>query len=80
MTGAAEETLLMSLVTLKAERNRLGLSLDDVARMSGIAIASLSRLEGGRNPNPTFETLSRYAACSARGCGSWSSTSDAQRP
>ena len=37
------------------------LSLSEVSRRSGIDLASPSRLEGGKNPNPTFETLSRYA-------------------
>ena len=33
-----------------------------MARRSGLDPAVLSRLETGKNPNPTFETLSRYAA------------------
>jgi transcriptional regulator with XRE-family HTH domain len=34
----------------------------EIARESGIDLAAVSRLEAGKNPNPTFETLSRYAA------------------
>ena len=37
------------------------MSLTDLADRSGIALATLSRLEAGKNPNPTFETLSRIA-------------------
>ena len=61
MTGSAEESLLKGLVELKRARQDCGLSLSEISRRSGIDLASLSRLEGGKNPNPTFETLSRYA-------------------
>jgi DNA-binding phage protein len=61
LTGAAEESLFKGLIELKQARQARGLSLSEVARRSGIDLASLSRLEGGKNPNPTFETLSRYA-------------------
>jgi DNA-binding phage protein len=61
-TGTAEESLLETLGTLERARQSLGLSLTEIARRSGIDLASLSRLEAGKNPNPTFETLSRYAA------------------
>jgi transcriptional regulator with XRE-family HTH domain len=37
------------------------LSLADVAARSGIDKASLSRLENGLYPNPTMNTLARYA-------------------
>jgi DNA-binding XRE family transcriptional regulator len=46
---------------LKAERERLGLSLAQVAERSGIAKANLSRLENDPHPNPTIDTLLRYA-------------------
>ena len=39
-----------------------GLTLDDIARESGIDKAYLSRLEKGKVLNPTCETLYRYAA------------------
>jgi DNA-binding phage protein len=61
MTGTAEESLLKGLVELRQARQARGLSLSEVSRRSGIDLASLSRLEAGKNPNPTFETLSRYA-------------------
>ena len=61
MTLAAEESLLKGLIELRRARLRAGLSLSEISRKSGIDLASLSRLEGGKNPNPTFETLSRYA-------------------
>jgi len=61
-TGTAEESLLETLGALEKARQSLGLSLTEIARRSGIDLASLSRLEAGKNPNPTFETLSRYAA------------------
>jgi ribosome-binding protein aMBF1 (putative translation factor) len=62
MTGAAEDALLRAIVALKRARESLGLSLGEVSRRTGIAPAALSRLEHGKNPNPTLETLSRYAA------------------
>ena len=50
------------LVGLRKKRTEAGLSLDDVARVSGIDKAYLSRLENGKVINPTFETLYRYAS------------------
>lgn len=50
------------VAALKAERLRLGLSLTDVGRRSGIGKANLSRLENELDPNPTIDTLMRYAA------------------
>ena len=47
---------------LRRERERQGLSLGEAAKRSGIDKAALSRLEGGQNVNPTWNTLSRYAA------------------
>jgi DNA-binding Xre family transcriptional regulator len=61
MTLAAEESLLKGLFDLKQAREDRGLSLSEISRRTGIDLASLSRLESGKNPNPTFETLSRYA-------------------
>jgi DNA-binding Xre family transcriptional regulator len=61
MTRSAEESLLRGLVELKRARQDRGLSLSEISRRSGIDLASLSRLEAGKNPNPTFETLCRYA-------------------
>ena len=53
---------LLSLVDLlRRERERNGLSLTDVAERSGLTRAMVSKLENGRNPNPTLDTLARYA-------------------
>ena len=46
---------------LRQRREQAGLSLADVAERSGIDKASLSRLENGWYPNPTVNTLARYA-------------------
>jgi transcriptional regulator with XRE-family HTH domain len=62
MSGTAFDALQMVLSRLKRERVARGVSLQELAELSGIALATLSRLEGGKNPNPTFETLSRFAA------------------
>lgn len=48
--------------SLREERERQGLSLGDAAKRSGIDKAALSRLEGGQHLNPTWNTLTRYAA------------------
>ncbi len=61
MTRSAEESLLRGLVELQRARQDRGLSLSEISRRSGIDLASLSRLEAGKDPNPTFEILSRYA-------------------
>src|SRR5262249_43142531 len=61
MTPVAEESLLKGLIELKRARQDRGLSLSEISRRSGIDLASLSRLEAGKNPNPALETLSRYA-------------------
>jgi DNA-binding XRE family transcriptional regulator len=46
---------------LRQRREQCGLSLTDVAERSGIDKSSLSRLENGIYPNPTVNTLARYA-------------------
>ncbi|CAN5911419.1 hypothetical protein BH23PLA1_BH23PLA1_08720 [soil metagenome] len=62
---ADAETLAM-LASLRQERERQGLSLADMAERTGIDSATLSRLETGRQPNPTISTLKRYAAALGR--------------
>ena len=47
---------------LKAVREAAGLTLSDVSARCGIDQPALSRLENGRTPNPTLDTLWRYAA------------------
>ena len=53
--------LLDVLTALRRERERLGLSLTDVAERSGIERSAISKLETGKVMNPTVSTLQRYA-------------------
>ena len=46
---------------LKAAREAKGLSLSDVTVLTGMDRSALSKLETGQRPNPTVETLVRYA-------------------
>jgi DNA-binding XRE family transcriptional regulator len=46
---------------LKAAREERGLSLSDLTQITGMDRSALSKLETGRRPNPTIETLVRYA-------------------
>ncbi|HZW32067.1 MAG TPA: helix-turn-helix transcriptional regulator [Isosphaeraceae bacterium] len=50
-----------STVALKRERERLGWTLDEVARRAGLDQALLGRLERGKWVEPTLLVLSRYA-------------------
>ncbi|MGL4550946.1 MAG: helix-turn-helix domain-containing protein [Gemmataceae bacterium] len=50
---------LLSL--LKAAREAKGLSLSDVTDRTGMDASALSKLETGQRPNPTVDTLVRYA-------------------
>jgi DNA-binding XRE family transcriptional regulator len=58
--------LVDAMAALKAERERLGISLAEAAERSGIDKAALSRLENGLVPNPTLSTLTRYAEAIGR--------------
>jgi len=51
----------MLIHELKAARTKAGLTLATVSKRAGMDQASLSRLENGRQPNPTIDTLWRYA-------------------
>jgi ribosome-binding protein aMBF1 (putative translation factor) len=51
-----------ALQALKREREKCGLSIGDVAERSGLDRAVVSRLENGKQDNPTVATLMRYAA------------------
>jgi hypothetical protein len=51
-----------ALQALKRERERSKLSIGDVAARSGLDRAVVSRLENGKQDNPTVATLMRYAA------------------
>ena len=58
---ARHDRLREAVAALKAARESMGLSLQEVGRRTGIGKSNLSRLENTRNPNPTIGTLSRYA-------------------
>lgn len=70
-TGACDPDAVMTmgmyfdvqkaLQALKRERERRGLSITDVAQRSGLDRAVVSRLENGKQDNPTIATLMRYA-------------------
>jgi hypothetical protein len=51
---------------LKASREAAGLTLADLSARCGIDQPALSRLENGHTPNPTLETLWRYAAATGK--------------
>jgi DNA-binding Xre family transcriptional regulator len=58
-----ELLMLHQAVTwLKQERERQKLTLAEMSRRTGIDQAALSRLETGKNSNPTLDTLYRVAA------------------
>jgi DNA-binding XRE family transcriptional regulator len=59
---AARRAALEMLGQLKVERQRRGLSLADMMRLTGMSRAAISRLENDRTPNPTVLTFARYAA------------------
>lgn len=71
-TGACDPDAVMTmgmyfdiqkaLQALKREREQSGLSIGDVAEHSGLDRAVVSRLENGKQDNPTVATLMRYAA------------------
>ena len=46
---------------LRQAREAAGLTLVAVSKLTGMDQATLSRLENGRQPNPTIDTLWRYA-------------------
>ena len=57
----AEEQLEQLLAELKLMREQKGLSLTDLMQRTGMDRSALSKLETGQRPNPTVETLERYA-------------------
>ncbi len=59
---AARREIARTVAALKAERQRLGLSLADVEARCGLKRSALSRLENDPNANPTLLTLQRYAS------------------
>jgi hypothetical protein len=50
------------IAALRAERERQGLSLADVADRTGMDRGAIHKLEIGLNSNPTHSTLTRYAS------------------
>ncbi len=50
------------VATLRAERERQGLSLADLKQRTGISREAISRLENLDTPNPTLQTLARLAS------------------
>jgi DNA-binding XRE family transcriptional regulator len=58
---AAFDQLNALLVQLKAAREELGLSLNDITRLTGMDRSAVSKLETGQRANPTVQTLIRYA-------------------
>jgi DNA-binding XRE family transcriptional regulator len=63
---ARHDLLIRLIASLRAARQAQGLSLAEVGEKSGIGKANLSRLENDASPNPTWETIVRYAASVGR--------------
>jgi DNA-binding phage protein len=59
--GRRDRPFEQLIITLRAERERQGLSLTEVAERTGIDRAAIHKLEIGLNKNPTCATLARYA-------------------
>ena len=49
------------LKQLKDARKDMGISLADLTEITGMDRSAISKLETGKRPNPTIETLARYA-------------------
>jgi len=62
MTMGMYFDLQKALQALRRERQPRSLSIGDVAERSGLDRAVVSRLENGKQDNPTVATLMRYAA------------------
>ena len=56
-----DEALWGTLAALRLERERQGLTLADVSARTGIDPTTISKLENGRLPNPTYSTMRAYA-------------------
>jgi ribosome-binding protein aMBF1 (putative translation factor) len=54
-------TLRSFIDQLREAREAAGLSGAEVARRTGLAAETISRLETGAYTNPTYQTLARYA-------------------
>lgn len=61
-TVLAERRELGAIVAeLKSIREQLQVTLTELAERTGMTVSNLSRLENMEGPNPTIETLRRYA-------------------
>ena len=58
---AARHQLQELCAQLKAAREEKGLSLGDLTELTGMDRSAISKLETGQRPNPTMDTLVRYA-------------------
>ena len=57
----ARDQLQELLKQLRQARKRRGLSLSELTELTGMDRSALSKLERGQRPNPTMDTLLRYA-------------------
>lgn len=55
------ESVVFFSVALKRERQRLGLTQSDLSEMSGVSLATVNQVEGGRRIDPEFATLEKLA-------------------
>jgi ribosome-binding protein aMBF1 (putative translation factor) len=58
----ADADLMATLAALRDERERQGLSLTDMMEKTKIDRSTISKLENGKIPNPTYQTMRIYAA------------------
>jgi DNA-binding XRE family transcriptional regulator len=58
---AALDQLDALMKQLKSAREERGMSLSEMTQLTGMDRSALSKLETGKRPNPTVETLVRYA-------------------
>ena len=58
---SAREQLGELLEQLKTARQKRDMTLADLSELTGMDCSALSKLETGQRPNPTVETLVRYA-------------------
>jgi DNA-binding XRE family transcriptional regulator len=66
LKGGAYFSVKVLIHELKQAREAGGLTLAAVSKQTGMDQATLSRLENGRQPNPTVDTLWRYARAVGR--------------
>lgn len=52
---------MLKYQVISKTRNKLGLSQSDLSRLTGIRVDMLSRLENGKQVNPTLRTLELLA-------------------